>query len=125
MNQVIERREEGRAAAHPAGGLQPSKGDPFRDFAGFPSQVLGDGTVLAVAPGVTAADLAKTRSVSLDNAFGGFRAKPEEIEQAFDLIARGVCGTVGEVLARTAPHRRGQMQLGLIWLCKRGLLDWL
>ena len=125
VDELAARREAGRATAHPAGGLQPSKGDPFRDFAGFPSHVLSDETVLAVPPGVTSADLSKTQSVSLDNAFGGFRAKPEEIEQAFDLIARGVCGTVGEVLGRTAPHRRGQMQLGLVWLCKRGLLDWL
>jgi D-inositol-3-phosphate glycosyltransferase len=124
VDELAERRAEGRATAH-ATGLQPSKGDPFRDFAGFPSQTLSDETVLAIAPGVTAADLEKTRSVSLDTAFGGYRAKPEEIDQAFDLIARGLCGTVGEVLGRMPPGRRGAMQLGLIWMCKRGLLDWL
>ena len=50
---------------------------------------------------LTAADLQKCQTVSLDVAFGGFRAKPEEIAQAFDLIARGACGTVGEVLAQS------------------------
>lgn len=122
---LAQRREEGRATAHPAGGLQPSKGDPFRDFSGFPSQVLGDDTALAVASGVTRADLDKCASVRLDNVYGGFRARPEEIAQAFDLIASGACGTAGAVLARAAPGRRGAMQLGLLWLCKRGLLDWL
>lgn len=125
VDELAMRREDGRATAHPAGGLQPSKGDPFRDFAGFPSQVLSDETALAVTPGVTAADLEKCQSVALDHTFGGFRAKPEEIAQAFNLIATGACGTVGDVLTRTAPARRGPMQLGLIWMCKRGLLDWL
>jgi D-inositol-3-phosphate glycosyltransferase len=125
VDELAVRRDEGRASAHPAGGLQPSKGDPFRDFAGFPSQVLGDDTALAVASDVTAADLEKCWSVQLDTVYGGYRAKPEEIAEAFDLIGSGACGTVGSVLARTQPARRGAMQLGLIWMCKRGLLDWL
>jgi glycosyltransferase involved in cell wall biosynthesis len=124
-DELAQRREAGRATAHPAGGLQPSKGDPFRDFAGFPSRVLDDDTALAVAPGAARADLDRCATVRLDNVYGGFRAKPEEIAHAFDLIASGACGSVGAVLARTAPHRRGAMQLGLLWLCKRGLLDWL
>ena len=125
VDELAQRREEGRAAAHPAGGLQPAKGDPFRDFAGFASQVLTDDTALAVAPGVTAADLDACQAIRLDTAFSGFRAKPEEIAPAFALVASGTCGSVGAVLARTALHRRGAMQLGLLWLCKRGLLDWL
>ena len=122
---LAERRGEGRATAHPAGGLQPSKGDPFRDFAGFASQRLDDDTALALAPGVTRADLDRCASVRLDTVYGGFRANAAEIAQAFELIAGGACGTVGAVLARTAPGRRGAMQLGLMWMCKRGLLDWL
>jgi glycosyltransferase involved in cell wall biosynthesis len=125
VEELAMRRQEGRATAHPAGGLQPSKGDPFRDFAGFASQVLSDDTALAVAEGVTAADLEKSLSIQLDVAFGGYRANAEEIAQAFDLIAGGACATVGAVLARTAAARRGAMQLGLAWMCKRGLLDWL
>jgi D-inositol-3-phosphate glycosyltransferase len=125
VDELAVRREEGLASARPAGGLQPSKGDPFRDFAGFPTAVLDNDTVLTVAAGKTAADLAASQTLGLDTAFSGYRAKPDEIAQAFELIASGACRTVGEVLACTAEPRRGAMQLGLMWMCKRGLLDWL
>jgi glycosyltransferase involved in cell wall biosynthesis len=112
-------------AAQPAGGLDPVRGDPFRDFAGFATDVMDDATPLAITAGATLEQLQRTQTLELDRAYGGFRANLEECSAAFRLIADGKVATVGDVLARTAEPRRQAMQLGLIWMCKRGLLDWL
>ncbi len=113
------------APAAPAGGLNPARGDPFRDFSGFATDVLDDDTVLRLADGATADALRRTQTLELDRAYSGYRATLDECLQAFALIGQGKVGTVGEVLAKTPPPRRAAMQLGLIWMCKRGLLDWL
>ena len=113
------------AAAHPAGGLDPVRGDPFRDFAGFATDVMDNATPLAIATGATLDQLQRTQTLELDRAYGGYRANLAECSAAFQWIAAGQVSTVGEVLARTAESRRHAMQLGLIWMCKRGLLDWL
>ena len=109
----------------PAGLLDPVRGDPFRDFADFATDALSDATHLRLAPGVTLADLEQTRTIDLDTVYSGFRASLTECAEAFTLIAEARATTAGAVLARTPPHRRQPMQLGLVWMCKRGLLDWL
>ena len=118
------RAAEGSKAL-PPGGLDPVRGDPFRDFAGFATDVMDDDTPLAIAAGATLEALQRTQTLELDRAYGGFRANLAECSGAFKLIETGKVSTVGQVLARIAPERRQAMQLGLIWMCKRGLLDWL
>jgi len=113
------------STAHSAGGLDPVRGDPFRDFAGFATDVMENATPLAIATGATLDQLQRTQTLELDRAYGGYRANLAECSTAFQWIAAGQVSTVGEVLARTAESRRQAMQLGLIWMCKRGLLDWL
>ena len=125
VDELAAVRAAGRATAAPPGGLDPVKGDPFRDFAGFPTQVVSNDTVLRVAPGASAAGLDRERLVEIDLAYHGFRADLNECLQTFLLIEGAGSLTFGEVLAQTAPGRRQAMQLGLMWMCKRGLLDWL
>jgi glycosyltransferase involved in cell wall biosynthesis len=125
VDELAAIRAAGRAGAAAAGGLDPVRGDPFRDFAHFATEVLADDTPLRLASGASEAALRATQGLELDRTYNGYRANIDECLQAFGLVERGEAATVGEVLARMPPGRRQAMQLGLAWMCKRGLLDWL
>jgi hypothetical protein len=119
---------ERRAAAPPVASghrTAPAKGDPFRDFAGFATQVLALDAPIAVTPGVTAADVRRTAEVELDGAFPAWRAGVEECAQALDLLASGAAGTVREVLMAFPVGRRRAVELGIVWMAKLGFVDWL
>jgi D-inositol-3-phosphate glycosyltransferase len=125
VDELAAIRAAGAATAAPAGGLDPARGDPFRDFAGFATDVLTAETPLAIAPGADLAALERTQTVDLDGAYGGYRASLAECARAFSLIAAGEATTAGTVLDHFPPQRRQAVQLSLMWMCKRGLLDWL
>jgi D-inositol-3-phosphate glycosyltransferase len=103
----------------------PVRGDPFVNFAGFPTQVLGADLRIAATPGVSGADV-RGLTATLDTAFAGLRPALEECAAVLDhLVAGGRVQTVGEVLAAyPAPARRG-IEMGLAWMAKLGLIDWL
>jgi len=100
----------------------PVRGDPFADFAPFASEVISLETPLSAA---ATGDAVRGMTGDLDLAFGGLRATPEECAQALDLVASGGARTVGEVVAAFPPARRHALQLGLMWMAKLGLIDWL
>ncbi|WP_430423770.1 glycosyltransferase [Phenylobacterium sp.] len=103
----------------------PVKGDPFRDFAGFATTTLTLDTRLWPAPGVTREAVLAKGSVPLDMAFPALRAQPDLCARAFDVIAAQPGTAVREVLvAFEAPQRRA-VELGLAWMAKYGLVDWL
>jgi len=109
----------------PRWSVDPVKGDPFRDFAHFATDVMSLDTRLTVAPGATAAAIRDPETVTLDRAFPMFRASTELCAEAFEFIAERGGATVREVLlAAPQPERRG-LELGLAWMAKCGLLDWL
>lgn len=117
-----------RAAAKPEParrGLNPFTVDPFRDFAGFASQVLHPDTRLFVRPGVTASDLVRANNVQLDRKAGARRAPLAQTVHAFGMVERGDASTVAEVLARFPAPLADPLQLSLLWMCKLGILDWL
>jgi glycosyltransferase involved in cell wall biosynthesis len=103
----------------------PAKGDPFRDFAGFATAGFSAQTPLRAAPGATVEAVRATAAVNLDAAFPAWRADLESCVRAFGLVAAGQARTAGEALAAFPPQRRGEMELGLLWLAKYGFLDWL
>ena len=103
----------------------PVKGDPFRDFAGFATQVLGPETRLAAAPGATVDQVRNAGAIALDVAFPAWRADLAECARAFELIAGGQAQTVREVLQAFPADRRSAVELGLLWLAKHGFVDWL
>ena len=105
--------------------LNPVKGDPFADFAGFPTTVAGPDLPLRVAAGVSAADVLATRDTELDQAFGYWRASLDDCAEAVRLVAAGKAGTLRELLLAFPPPKRAPMQLGVMWLAKQGFLDWL
>jgi hypothetical protein len=100
------------------------RGDPFVDFAGFPTQVLTLDTPLAAAPGVTGDDVRGLTGV-LDLAFAGLRATQEECAQALDLLASGQARSGRDVLITFPMPRRRMVEMGLAWMAKLGLIDWL
>jgi D-inositol-3-phosphate glycosyltransferase len=103
----------------------PVKGDPFRAFAGFATRRLDLDMSLSAAAGVSSVDFERRTAGRLDQAFAGWRATPEECRQAFDLIASGHATTVRQVLEAFPIPRRRAVELGLAWMAKYGLLDWL
>jgi hypothetical protein len=105
--------------------LDPVRGDPFTDFAGFATQVFTLDTPLVAAAGARGADLLATPPPRLDQAFGGLRASLEECAEALDLLASGAATTSRQVLEAFPPPRRRHVELGLIWMAKLGLVDWL
>jgi glycosyltransferase involved in cell wall biosynthesis len=102
----------------------PVRGDPFVDFAGFPSQVLTLDAPLAAVAGVTGDDV-RGLTGALDLAFPGLRATQDECAQALDLLASGQARTSREVLLAFPVPRRRLVEMGLAWMAKLGLVDWL
>ncbi|HEY9217984.1 MAG TPA: glycosyltransferase family 4 protein, partial [Phenylobacterium sp.] len=103
--------------------ISPIKGDPFEAFAHFATDVLAPDTKLSVRPGASEADLERAQKVDLDMAFPGYRASLQDCAAMLTLIGEGA--TAGEVLSRFPPNQRGRLELGLVWMAKIGLLDWL
>jgi hypothetical protein len=66
----------------------------------------------------------KGLSGALDLAFPGLRANPEECA-GLDLIAAGQARTVRDVLVSFPQPRRRAVAMGLMWMAKLGLIDWL
>jgi hypothetical protein len=104
--------------------LNPVKGDPFRDFAGFATAVLSPQTPLALSPGASADQVRAAAGVELDMAFSGWRGDLEECARAVDLIGAGQARTAAEVLTAFPVHRRRAVELGLLWLAKLGMVEW-
>lgn len=105
--------------------MDPSRGDPFRDFAGFATQILTVDTLLSVRAGAGAGDLARSRDVSLDNVYSGSRAKPEDCQRVVEILASSGPQSVRTILLQFPVERRRNLELTLGWMAKIGLLDWL
>jgi glycosyltransferase involved in cell wall biosynthesis len=124
VDELAQRRQ---AAADPGTRhrTSPIKGDPFRDFAGFATAALAPETPLRVAPGADEAAVRRLGDVELDANFPSWRSDLETCARAFQLVAQGRAGTVGQVLAAFPAAERRSLELGLLWLAKHGMLDWL
>ena len=105
--------------------LNPVKGDPFADFAGFATQTLKLDTILRVRPGVTADDLERARGVELDQMFGVWRGDHDECLAVLGFIAARNGAAVRTILGEFPVARRRAVELSLLWMGKLGLLDWL
>ena len=118
-----------RAAAgsrpSPAGRGDPVRGEPFADFAGFATQVLGLDTRLTLAPGMRPADVLASEAVRLDKAFSGWRSALQDCERALSLLQASGGLPVRDVLAAFPVAERRRMEMALAWMAKTGLVDWL
>ena len=106
------------------GRFNPVKGDPNRDFGGFPTGVQGLETLLHVRPGVTTADIDRAMGLELDRFAGSWRCTGPECAQVLDILGPE-SRSVKDVLLAFPTERRRAVQMGLMWMCKLGMLDWL
>ena len=74
---------------------------------------------------VLAIDLADRMQPVVDQFAAPWRAGPDDCARALELIAAGRAATVGALLAHFPPARRWALELGVMWMMKLGLLDWL
>ncbi|HEX3366183.1 glycosyltransferase family 4 protein [Phenylobacterium sp.] len=102
----------------------PVRPDPFVSFAGFPTQLFTLDMPIAAVPGVNGKDVLGL-SLALDTAFAALRSPLEECAQALDLLASGQARTGREVLSAFPMERRRMLEMGLVWMAKLGMIDWL
>jgi len=102
----------------------PVKGDPYRDFAGFPTRVLGLDDLMWLRPGSGEADLAAAEGVDLEQFAALRRASPAESRKVLELLPAGLARTVRTILLSFPTERRRHVLLGLMWMAKAGILDW-
>jgi glycosyltransferase involved in cell wall biosynthesis len=108
-----------------AGRGDPVRGDPFVDFAGFATEVLGLDTPLWLAAGARPDDVLATDTIRLDKVFSGWRSGVAHCREALALLeARGPL-PVRDILQAFPVADRRRMELGLAWMAKTGLIDWL
>ena len=125
---LIDELAEVRAAAPepaPPPGPDPVNSDPFRAFAGFPTQVLHLDTVIRLRPGVGDADLQRAQAVTLDRAFDHWRGGPQEHARILERLAAEGPLTVRDLLLGFPVDRRRRVHMSLVWMAKLGMVDWL
>jgi hypothetical protein len=128
INGLLRELTQVRAAAVDTPAVQrlnPLRGDPFADFAGFATHALEVDTPLRLRPGVSVADLDRAAGVDLDKAFQVWRASPEETRLILERVASGEAASVRAMLLSFPIERRRHIQMALVWMAKLGLLDWL
>lgn len=112
-----------REVAPAAPRLNPVRGDPFADFAGFATEVLGPDTRLRLRGGDVASERARLATVELDGAYGVLRLDADETTRVLDRLATGPL-SVRELLEALPAARRPFGAATLTWLCKLGVTAW-
>lgn len=116
---------EARRAAvdpEPPGRPTPVRGDPFADFAGFATGVLGPETVIELR-GDWRARLSAEGQVRLDALFAAWRGSPEEVVILLKALEAGPA-PVARLLECVPLERRPWAAMSLTWLAKLGVVGW-
>lgn len=124
FNQLVDELAaiRGRAGAVPPGPADPVKADPFASFAHFASEALTPATRLRLRRDADTLG----RQVELDAAFGHWRASVQECREMLAALAEeGGTSTLHALLARFPAARHRHLAMGVAWLAKLGMIDWL
>ena len=101
----------------------PRKLDPFKLFAGYPTQALSPQTKVCVVPGMTW-PVAEARLGSPLGIIGHWALPfPPERKVMFEYFQAHGSATVADMLADITPRRRPFMERGVLWLVKFGILE--
>ncbi|MBK8159217.1 MAG: glycosyltransferase family 4 protein [Rhodospirillaceae bacterium] len=122
--ELAEHRKAGaeNAARDTGQPANPARLDPFLSFAGYPSEILGDAHVVAVAQGADGARLQVLLQSPLISFVKPMAPDPDDCARILaDLQRRGPL-TVADILADAPEARRDRIERGLVWLAKLGLL---
>jgi len=114
-----------RGKAAPPCGLNPLKGDPFRDFEGFASETIRLNTTFRFVDGVTPhSALELIRSVELSQLYPGLRATSAELNSLLEILEGSQGLSLSGVHASFDEQRHEFISLTLVWLAKLGIVDW-
>jgi hypothetical protein len=91
------------------------------DFAHFASHQLAPHTCLLL--GHNPAGFSS--QTALDLAYGSCRASQGELQQALAIVSADPGVSVKQLLAGFAVERQDALQMGLVWMIKIGILDWI
>jgi hypothetical protein len=58
-------------------------------------------------------------------AYGPYRASQGELQQALAIVSVDPGVSVKQLLAGFAVERQDALQMGLVWMIKLGILDWI
>jgi len=99
----------------------PLRGNPVADFAHFASHQLTPDTCLLLGPNPAGL----SSQTALDLAYGSCRASQGELQQALAIVTADPGVSVKQLLAGFAVERQDALQMGLVWMIKIGILDWI
>lgn len=105
--------------------FNPVKGDPFRDFAEFATQVIGPRTQVSLRPGAGPEDLVRAAGLALDRFGDQWRLNPADTAQLVEFLAVRGPIPAGEAAAAFPAPRSREVFLTLAWLAKLGIVEWL
>ena len=97
--------------------------DPFRMFAGYPTEWLTDTTMLAPAPGLSWDDVAQLTASKAVRQSAALLPTDQEVEQIINILTEHRQCTARDLLARMDAARRPQLERGLLWMAKYGMLQ--
>jgi glycosyltransferase involved in cell wall biosynthesis len=100
----------------------PWRPDPFRMFAGYPTEWLTSTTMLAPAEDMTWEAVQALMALPLVRGGGGVLPQPAEVEQVLAFLTEHRQATVEAVLADMPAPRRPHMERGLVWMAKYGMV---
>jgi len=124
FDELDDMRRRQSKAALPTPIADPVKGDPFSDFAHFASSTMSADLILR--PGRLGTDEALRECTlgSLDRFASSWRLTTAECAAILDNLTRSSQLSVCDVLARFPEPKRLSVKLALMWMCKRGFVDW-
>jgi hypothetical protein len=118
---AVRRVDEKPAASRPRD--NPWRMDPFHLFQSYPTESLGESSLVAWAPGVNRAVAVGVIDSQPHVKLGlAYLPNREELERVFELLSMSSQLRLKDLLDRV-PGRRGHVERGLVWLAKYGLLE--
>ena len=99
----------------------PWRPDPFRLFAGYPTEWATSTTAL-VSTGIAWKDAVTLMNKPLVRLMAGYLPAADEVRLILEQLAATPQLELGDLLSRFAPPRRPFLERGVVWMAKYGLL---
>lgn len=99
----------------------PWRPDPFRLFAGYPTEWVTSTTMLA-SVGLLWEDAAALMNKPLVRLVSHYLPAPDEVRLILEQLVAVPQTELGELLSRFAPARRPFLERGVVWMAKYGML---
>lgn len=101
----------------------PRRLDPFKLYAGYPTQALTPQSIVSVVPGMSWAVAEARLNSPLGNIGTWAMPFPPERKAMFDFFQANGPATVADMIADATPRRRPFLERGVLWLVKFGILQ--